>query len=500
MLVPPPPLLFAATAYPDKVALRCGSRDHTYGELLDAAMRGAVRLLAGRADLEGARVTFLTPRDASYVQTQWAVWLAGGVAVPLAESHPHRELAYVAADSEAEVLVAHPDLLDRLGGVAEERGLELLSTSELFAGDGSLQTDLPSVHPDRPAMIIYTSGTTGSPKGVVSTHAGIGAQVGALLEAWEWSPEDRIALLLPLHHVHGIVNVLTCALWSGATCHMLPRFDADAVWDLVEADELTLLMGVPTLYAKLAAAWEGYDVPRQERLTAAAQRLRLMVSGSAALPVQTLERWRSITGHTLLERYGMTELGMALSNPLHGERRPGFVGQPLPRVEARLRDADGQEPAPGESGEIQVRGPAVFAGYWRRPEATAEAFMDGWFKTGDIAVIEDGAWRILGRSSVDIIKTGGYKVSALEIEAALRDHPAIADLAVVGLPDDEWGERVAALVVLRPGGQLEREALRAWAREELAPYKVPTVVQFAPDLPRNALGKVVKPRVREVLG
>ena len=223
-----------------------------------------------------------------------------------------------------------------------------------------------------------------------------------------------------------------------------------------------------------------------------------MVSGSAALPVEVLERWREITGHVLLERYGMSEIGMALTNPLAGERRPGHVGMPFPRVEVRLLDEDGHDVPPGTPGEIFVRGPGVFREYWQRPEDTAAAFRDGYFATGDVAVLDAGSYRILGRRSVDILKSGGYKLSALEIEAELRRHPAIADCAIVGVPDPQWGERVAAAVVLRSNTHLDLETLRTWARDRLAPYKLPTALRILPDLPRNALGKVVKPEVRRM--
>ena len=212
--------------------------------------------------------------------------------------------------------------------------------------------------------------------------------------------------------------------------------------------------------------------------------------------MQTLERWREITGHTLLERYGMTEIGMALSNPLDGERRPGFVGVPLPGVDVRLVDEQGAEVADGEPGELEVRGPSVFREYWQRPDETAAAFRDGWFRTGDMAVIERGSYRLLGRTSVDIIKTGGFKVSALEIEEVLRDHPAIAECAVVGVADAEWGERVVGGGRAAAGGGADaRRICSDWAKDRLAPYKVPRALRRSPALPRNAMGKVVKPEV-----
>jgi len=219
------------------------------------------------------------------------------------------------------------------------------------------------------------------------------------------------------------------------------------------------------------------------------------MSGSAALPVQMLERWRQISGHTLLERYGMTEIGMALANPLDGERRPGFVGQPLPGVETRIVDDTGACVADGTAGELEVRGPSVFLEYWNRPEETKAAFRDGWFRTGDVAVVENGSYRLLGRTSVDIIKTGGFKVSALEIEEVLRTHPAIAECAVVGIDDADWGERVSAAVELRKGAALSLDELQHWARPLLAPYKIPRALATVPALPRNAMGKVVKPAV-----
>ena len=317
-----------------------------------------------------------------------------------------------------------------------------------------------------------------------------------LVDAWEWRADDRILLCLPLHHVHGIINVVSCALWSGATCEMLPRFDANAVWERIHSGTVTLFMAVPTIYVKLIAAWEAARPERRAALSQACGKLRLMVSGSAALPVGTLERWKEISGHTLLERYGMTEIGMALSNPLHGRRLPGRVGAPLPGVELRLVDEQGQPVAPGTPGGIEVRGPGVFAEYWGKPEATRDAFRDGWFCTGDTAVVENGVYRILGRTSLEILKTGGHKVSALEIEEALRAHPAVAECAVVGVPDAEWGERVAAALVLKAGSAIDLASLRAWAKDFLAPYKVPSRLLVLEALPRNAMGKVTKPAIQ----
>lgn len=484
----------AGSRHSASAALLSPEGSFTYPDLIEVSGRVATRLLAGRDDLEGERVCYLVPPGWDYAVTQWGVWRAGGLGVPMATSHPPAELAWVLDDAEPEVVVAHPTLLDRIADVAGERGLTVLQTPALIRGGPT--GELPDVDPTSPSLMLYTSGTTGRPKGVVLSHTNIAAQVESLTSAWEWTAEDHILLHLPLHHVHGIVNILTSALWNGATCEVLPRFRAVDVWERLARGEVTLYMAVPTVYRRLIDAWEGADPDTREAWSAGARACRLMVSGSAALPVPTLERWEEITGHRLLERYGMTEIGMGLSNPLEGERRAGYVGTPLPGVEVRLVDEHDTPVGAGVAGEIQVRGPGVFGQYWRRPEETREAFKDGWFRTGDQAVVEDGAFRILGRSSVDILKTGGEKISALEIEDILRSHEAVADCAVVGVTDDDWGDRVCAAVVTTPHTALGPEDLRAFAKSRLAPYKVPKDILLVPDLPRNAMGKVTKPEVR----
>jgi len=491
-----PTLLHRAERHEARAAISAPEGSFTYGDLTRESTRVATRLLGGRTDLDGARVCVLTPPGWDYVRTQWGVWKAGGMAVPLAVSHPPPELAYVLEDAKPEFVVAHPSMVDRIEGIAAERGVPVVGSDEVAAPVSP--TRPPDVDPRRPAMMLYTSGTTGRPKGVVITHANIQAQVEALTEAWGWSSSDRILLHLPLHHVHGIVNVLTCALWNGAECEMMERFDPVEVWERLATGSFTLYMAVPTVYRRLIEAWSTADPATRDAWSAGARACRLMVSGSAALPVPTLERWREITGHTLLERYGMTEIGMALSNPLHGRRRPGFVGSPLPGVEVRLVDEDGRPVEDGTPGQIQVRGPTVFPEYWQRPEDTRAAFdPEGWFRTGDQAVVEEGAYRILGRRSVDILKSGGEKISALEIEDVLRSHPGVRDCAVVGVPDPAWGDRVCAAVVAA-APTLTAEELRGFAKERLAPYKVPKDFLLVEDLPRNAMGKVTKPAVSEL--
>ncbi len=509
-----------------------GSR-FTYADLLGASEEVARALLdpqgsGATAPRTEVRVAYLVPPGFEHVAVQWGIWRAGATAVPLALSHPPRELAYVLDDASPTAVVAAPEHASRLDPLVAERELHLVETTELLTDQGAPHgAPHPPVHgstgpaaaPDEPdaldqpaaldegdearaALILYTSGTTGRPKGVVHTHRSLRAQAEALIRAWEWQPDDGILLVLPLHHLHGIVNVLTCALRCGARCAIHPRFDPRSTWEWFCRDEITLFMAVPTIYHRLISAWEDAAPSTRRRWSRGARSLRLMVSGSAALPIRVLDRWREITGQTLLERYGMTEIGMALSDPLHGRRRPGTVGRPLPGMEVRLVDDAG---APvmeeGVEGRIQVRGPSIFREYWNRPDDTRDAFTEeGWFRTGDVAVVEDGEYRILGRSSVDIINTGGHKISALEIEKVLREHPSVEACAVVGTPDPEWGVRVAAAVVTddpAPEDELE-ETLRSWVRERLAPYKAPRRFLLLERLPRNALGKVKKPEVVEL--
>lgn len=490
------PLIQRALKQGDRLAIIDGTGRYSYSDLVTAADRITGCLLNGRPDLEEARVAFMVPPSLEYTAVQWGIWQAGGVAVPLCPSHPLPEVEHIIRDTKAEIVVSHPDFQSPLRSLGDSLKVRLLLTSDATK---ARRCPVPEVTSDRRAMILYTSGTTSKPKGVVTTHGNILAQITSLTDAWEWRADDQVLHVLPLHHTHGIVNILLCALWSGAACEMLPCFDAEAVWSRFVHSDLTLFMAVPTIYVKLISVWEKATREEQQVLSKACTRMRLMVSGSAALPTAVFERWKIISGHTLLERYGMTEIGMALSNPLHGERRPGFVGTPLPGVEVRLVDESARTiEEEGRSGEIQVRGPNVFLEYMGKPEATARAFRKDWFSTGDEAVVEKKYYRILGRRSVDIIKTGGDKVSAIEIEEMLRTHPTIQECAVVGVKDQDWGERVCAAVILRSDRTLSLTSLRDWAKERLAKPKVPVRLLLLDDLPRNVMGKVNKPELRKL--
>lgn len=466
--------------YADKTAIISEGQAYSFAELHQASANFAQLLLDESADLAEGRVAFMVNPGFDYVRVQWGIWQAGGIVVPLCLSYPLPSLRYTIENSGASVIVVSPEFEGMLSDLANELNCRFIVLGKNEIAKHSKK--LPEVNDARGAMILYTSGTTNLPKGVVSTHANLNAQISSLTEAWNWTSSDATVCVLPLHHVHGVVNVVSCALWAGASCAFMPNFSEKEIFGLIENQKINVFMAVPTIYFKLITYWEGLANNQQQELTNALAKLRLMISGSAALPVSVMERWKTISTHLLLERYGMTEIGMALSNPYDGPRVAGHVGYPLPGVSARL----------SEEGEIQIKGKTVFKEYWNKPESTAESFTeDGWFKTGDIAAIDEiGGYRILGRNSVDIIKSGGYKISALEIEEVLRQYPGIADCSVVGLPNDEWGELVAAAIVIK--AEVDQKALNTWMREQMPAYKTPRKYTVLPELPRNAMGKVTK--------
>lgn len=468
---------------------------YQYNQLLDASQQFSMHLLAGQQHLQEARVAFMVNPGFDYVKVQWAIWQAGGVAVPLCLTHPLPSLQYVLEDTAASIIVLSSAYAAVLSELAVEKNIRLIVVEDSFE---HVPVVLPEIDVKQRAMILYTSGTTNKPKGVVSTHHMLQAQVSTLADAWQWSDKDHTLCVLPLHHVHGIVNVISCSMWSGATCEFLPEFSAAAIFEIFEKGSLNVFMAVPTIYFKLITYWESLPPAQQEAATACMKKFRLMVCGSAALPVSVMEKWKVISGHTLLERYGMTEIGMALSNPYVGERKAGYVGIPLPGVGIRMVDEQYNDVAIGEPGEILVKGDNVFAEYWNKPEATAKEFTaDGWFKTGDVAIVEEGYYRIMGRNSVDIIKSGGYKISALEIEEELRKHNLINDCAVVGVPNDEWGELIVSAVVVKEDS-INFDEINQWLRTKIAAYKTPRKYLIVNELPRNAMGKVTKNDVKKL--
>ncbi len=481
-----------AQTHGDQLAVIENDARVNYNNLVFKAHQMAAALLREEAELRGKRVAFLLLPGSDYICLQWAVWLAGGVAVPLSVTNPYPEHNRVIEDSDAGIVVVDPEF----GAELRERGsnrARILNVDDLQRLDPINAIQLENRDASEDAMILYTSGTTGIPKGVVLTHDNIRQQIEILVSSWGWTPNDRILHALPLHHIHGIVNALCCPLWIGASCQFLRRFDPKLVWEHLKTGQITVLMAVPTMFVRLIKYWKKQQSKEREVLSQVSSNLRLMVSGSAALPEPVFEEWKSISSHSLLERYGMTEIGMALSNPLCGERRAGTVGQPLPGVQVRLVDDKGEVIArEGQEGEIEVCGPTVFSRYWENVEETKAAFRDGWFCTGDSAIVEEGYWRILGRNSVDIIKTGGFKISALEVEGALLTHPDIREFCVVGTSDEEWGERVCAVFTESSGRFESLRELRRWAKKRIAPYKIPTRLVIVGSLSRNSMGKINK--------
>lgn len=436
-----------AAKFESKTAIIDDIGRYTYQNLIDNAETIAGSLLQGEYDLKEERIAFLCPAHYSYVITLWGIWRAGGIAVPLATSYPLSEYEYILQDTQCERLIVHPEYNDKIDALKKQSTVKIIRLTDLLETLTSVSANLPHLLSSRRALIIYTSGTTGKPKGVVSTHHNIISQITTLVNAWQWNEKDTVLNVLPLHHVHGLINVLHCALWSGASCKMHLNFNASKVWEEFGKKDVTVFMAVPTIYHKLIAFYEELDKIEQSQMQGYFSSLRLMVSGSAALPISVLEKWKHISGHTLLERYGMTEIGMALSNSYENERFPGCVGKPLSGVEVKVIEEKVE--ASDRTGELYVKGENVFLEYWNKPKATQEAFDNGWFKTGDIVEINKiGIYRIVGRRSVDIIKTGGYKVSALEIEEVLREHTAIGECAVSGIEDETYGQIIIALIIL----------------------------------------------------
>jgi malonyl-CoA/methylmalonyl-CoA synthetase len=456
--------MLALDAHDSKPAVSVAGNGLSYGELREAAAAFA-REIGGAERV----AVWAEPRLETIVAVVGA--LAAGVAVvPINPKLGRGELEHVLADSAPDAVAGGPDGL-RVDPTA--RGGDLPETR---AGD------------EDPALVVYTSGTTGRPKGAVLPRRAVSSNLDALAAAWEWTGDDVLAHGLPLFHVHGLVIGVLGPLRLGGELRHLGRFSPDAAAAALNAGA-TMLFGVPTMYHRLA---------REPDAARALSRARLLVSGSAPLPAPVFARIEELSGQQIVERYGLTETLMNTAVRADSPRRPGYVGVPLDGVDVRLVADDGTDVAASDDetiGEIAVRGPNVFSGYRNRPDATAEAMRDGWFFTGDIGTrAPDGYWRIVGRRSTDLIKTGGYKVGAGEIEVALLEHPGVREAAVTAAPDDDLGERIVAWVVPEGDPPGERELIDHVAAE-LAPHKRPREIHFLDDLPRNAMGKVVKARL-----
>jgi malonyl-CoA/methylmalonyl-CoA synthetase len=469
--------LFPRLADPDQgEAIRVCGESLSYRELGAAA--------AGLADrLEGVeRAAVWTAPSLETCIAVIGALAAGTTLVPINSSAGTRELEHIVSDSAPELVLAAPRV-DLPPGLT---GLHRLDVDRGWRGD-ALPDELEA---EQTGFVLYTSGTTGPPKGVMISRRAIVSNLDALAAVWEWTESDRLAHALPLCHVHGLVLGLLGPLRLGGQVEHVGRFSPDALADALLRGA-TMVFGVPTMYHRI-----GLEAKDNSRIADAFRRARVLVSGSAPLPAVEHERIERLTGQRIVERYGMTETLMNVSVRVGGARLPGYVGLPLPGVEVRLVDDDGEpiEASDDETiGEIHIRGRNLFSGYFSRPDATADAFRDGWFQTGDLATrAPNGYIRIVGRRATDLIKSGGYKIGAGEVEAALLEHPSVAEAAVAARPDPDLGERVAAWVVLAPGRTSTAHELAAHVGDLLAAHKRPREVHFLAQLPRNEMGKVMK--------
>ncbi|KAK7516532.1 uncharacterized protein IWZ02DRAFT_491467 [Phyllosticta citriasiana] len=544
-----------ATRDPSTIAVvhSLSGRTFTYGQLVHDVAQAKVRLQqqANGKSLDGERVAFLVENGYDYVVTLLSILANGAIAVPMSPAFPVHELQYIVNQSGALMLLASGKFQAISQDVLRD-GLEhtpiSVEVEKRFQDSQTYDRVELEVADPKGGMMLYTSGTTNRPKGVLIPVSTLTAQSLSLCKAWEYSPRDRLLHALPLHHIHGTVNAILAPLFSGSSIEFMFPFNANHVWERLGApflpnqtsrkEKITFLTAVPTIYNRLLHTHKSLSPELQAATRTATEpaHLRLNISGSAALPTPTKAAWSDLSsGNVLLERYGMTEVGMALSCGLDfADRVDGSVGWPLPFVEARLVDTethevihDGEElTADGKErqGEIQLRGPTIFQEYWRNPDATAKEFVEGsdgkgcWFKTGDVAVRRavDSAGKstrasqvdwcrgkmyfIQGRKSADIIKTGGEKVSALEVEREMLSLPQVAECAVVALPSEQWGQRVAAVVVLTEQGKTAGRDGRPWSpldmrkalRGRLVNYKMPTEMKVVESIPRNAMGKINK--------
>ncbi|TXG68958.1 hypothetical protein EZV62_003893 [Acer yangbiense] len=512
----------------DSVAIRSDQQSYSYGQLVSSALKISALLssneTSSHGSLHGARIGIVAKPSAEFVSGVLGTWFSGGVAVPLALSHPESELLHVMNDSDVSMLLSTEDYRETMQNVAAKSSARFSLippvagvSSETSVHDESQIADIGNsnkIDGEDPALVVYTSGTTGKPKGVVHTHKSIAAQTcTSEIYLSNWSLTYDI-------HVHGLFNALLAPLYAGATVEFMPKFSVRGIWQRWRecypvdgsktADAITVFTGVPTMYTRLIQGYEAMDPELKAASASAARQLRLMMCGSSALPLPVMQQWETITGHRLLERYGMTEFVMSIANPLRGVRKAGTVGKPFPGVQVKIVEDESAGDSVGV-GELCVKSPSLFKEYWKLPEVTKDSFTDdGFFKTGDTGKVdEDGYYIILGRSSADIMKVGGYKLSALEIESILLEHPDIAECCVLGLPDKDYGDAVSAIIVPDEEAKKKQaeqskpvmslEELCSWAKDKLAPYKLPTRLFIWDSLPRNAMGKVNKKELKKQL-
>ncbi|CAF0883245.1 unnamed protein product [Didymodactylos carnosus] len=560
------PVYFSSSKYPDDLALVDRSSSYTYRDLYFLSYRLSQKLLSVCNPSSSFTSTFpfrsedthigiLCSNDVSYVLSIWACFMIGCTCIPLSSQHPPSMLSYFLNDSECKALIStieHNNSLDTIQATHPKLPIMLIDSNDLDSklipkqqyqqqpnNEPTSFHDhllLTNYYDKRNALILYTSGTSGKPKGCVITHNNIQAYVESMTKAWKWTNSDVLLHVLPLHHTHGLINCLLTPLSVGATIVMMPKFNASEAWQYLaspgfEKPIINVFHAVPTIYSKLIDEYDskiGTDETRFQSRNQAREfikdqcqkMIRLMVCGSAALPTTLYEKWKQISGHDLLERYGMTEIGMTLTNPLDGER---CVGRPFSGVEIKIVNDDGEDLLIANSekteilvtdkndnqsieGELLVRGPNVFKEYWKRKAETKKTFTkDGWFKTGDIARYEKehDVFSIRGRLSMDILKRAGYKISALDIERVLLQHELIAEVAVVGIQDQVLGQKILAVIVIKQQRQqstnLTIDDVRQFAKQYLPSYSLPDLIKKVDELPRNVMGKINKKELLNTL-
>ncbi|MBW1786934.1 MAG: acyl--CoA ligase [Deltaproteobacteria bacterium] len=471
--------------------------DITYGDLDRDANRAAHAFL-DMGVCKGDRVILHLEKSLVLVTAFLGLQKIGAVAVPLNPGFKAAEMAYLAGDAEAALIVLGPDqkpVVDEIDPDCRTllvdpgrpyREIDFFRSSPDWAPDAD-------IGPEDPGLIIYTSGTTGAPKGAVLTQENLVHDAGNIIRIWEITEADVLCHALPLFHVHGLCFALNTALMAGSSVAMLDVFDPEKVTGALVGDTggkaCSVFMAVPSMYAKLLAYAEGkgYDFDH----------IRLWTSGSAPLLPRDFERIKRVFGKEPVEREGMSETGMNFSNPIHGARKPGSIGLPLPGLEARIVDpASGADKTPGETGEIRLKGPGISPGYWRKPEETADAFEAGWFRTGDLGNVDEDGYYYLTDRIKHIIISGGENISPKEVEAVINGFDHVTESCVVGMPDDRWGEKVVAAVVAGPGHGIEAQDVKDRCKKQLHDWKCPKEIRFVDELPKNAMGKVLTDEVK----
>jgi long-chain acyl-CoA synthetase len=483
----------AAASRPDRIAVRMDDLTLSYAQLHEAARRMAT-LLAASGIEPGDRVGIMLPNVPAFPIAFYGALAAGAVVVPMNPLLKSREVAYYLGDSGAKVVLAWQDAAGEAAKGAADAGAEVIVAQTPDMGAALAGHEPAEQASDRSddddAVILYTSGTTGKPKGAELTHANLvmNAELAAKV-VLQNTTEDVIMGCLPLFHVFGLTCGLNAGVAAGGTLTLLPRFDPARALEIIARDQVTIFEGVPTMYAAML------HLPDAD--PAAAATLRVCASGGASLPVEILRGFEEKFGCMILEGYGLSETSPVASfNQPDKERKPGSIGTPIEGVEMRLIDDNGQTVAEGEIGEIAIRGHNVMKGYWDKPEATTEAMTEGWFKTGDMARVDDDGYFYIVDRKKELIIRGGYNVYPREIEEALHEHPAVAEVAVVGMPHASLGEEVGAAVALKPGAQASPEELRDFAKARVAAYKYPRKVWLVDALPKGPTGKILRREVK----